>query len=87
MRPTEKQLAAFLSGKSGDAKGRTLNFMIKQDDNWWENNHDFIQWMFPTDEESRFVKDAPKVAPPVSIPYPEMMYSYARFREFLTRTH
>ena len=30
-----------------------------QDDDDWEHQHDYIQWMFPTDEVSLFNDDAP----------------------------
>lgn len=37
----------------------TLQEILDKDDNWWEANHDFIQYVYPTDEPSKFNPDAP----------------------------
>ena len=52
-------LALFLKGSSKDSCQRTLVFVLSQDDNYWENTHDFIQWLFPLTEVSRSVRNAP----------------------------
>ena len=33
-----------------DACGRTLTWIVRRDDGWLENKHDFIQWLFPLPE-------------------------------------
>ena len=37
----------------------TLQEILDKDDDWWNNEHDFIQWLYPTDEHSKFNKDSP----------------------------
>lgn len=51
----------FLSNKGKDSSGRTISEIISQDCVWWERNHDFIQWVFPTKTRSNFNPDAPIV--------------------------
>ena len=82
-RAKEKQLAEFLCATGKDNKGRTLREILSKDDAWWENTHDFVQWVFPTDEPSRFNFIAPLVSVPVRIEAPFLPESYARFRNFL----
>ena len=49
----------FLEGKTPDHRGRMLSMLWKQTDDDAENNHDYIQWMFPLDEPSQAVNGAP----------------------------
>lgn len=37
--------------------------VLNQSDEWWEKTHDFIQWIFPLPEPSRFNPDAPIATP------------------------
>lgn len=49
----------FLLGKGKDSKGRTLEDVLNFDDARLENEHDYIQWLFPLREQSTAVWDAP----------------------------
>jgi len=42
-----------------DNRGRTLSFIWQQDYQWLEQTHDYIQWLFPLPERSRFNPNAP----------------------------
>lgn len=44
-----------------DNCGRTLNFILQQNDEWLESTHDYIQWLFPLRERSGANLDAPLV--------------------------
>ena len=52
-------IIGFLEGKIPDHRGRLLSMLWKQTDDDAENNHDYIQWMFPLDEPSQAVNGAP----------------------------
>ena len=52
-------IVGFLEGKTPDHRGRLLSMLWKQTDDDAENNHDYIQWMFPLDEPSQAVNGAP----------------------------
>lgn len=52
-------IKAFLEGEGPDARGRTLFDVLAMDNAALEQNHDFIQWLFPLREPSRAVPDAP----------------------------
>jgi len=54
-----KQLEDFYLNNGTDDKERTLEFILAQDDEWWEFTHDFIQWVFPTATKSGFNPNAP----------------------------
>jgi len=49
----------FLKGTGPDTRGKTLADVLTQDDAWLEQEHDYIQWLFPLQEESAQVHDAP----------------------------
>ena len=53
------QLLAFYRGQGTDTEGRTLADLWAYSDREMEAVHDFIQWMFPLREPSRFNSDAP----------------------------
>ncbi len=53
------QLLRFYSGSHPDHRGRTLAEILKQDDQWLELTHDYIQWLFPLAEMSRASRHAP----------------------------
>ena len=37
----------------------TLQEILDKDNDWWEFNHDFIQWVYSTDEPSKFNDNVP----------------------------
>ena len=49
----------FLEGPTTDERSRHITEILDQDDWFWENTHDFIQWLFPLNEESSAVRNAP----------------------------
>lgn len=49
----------FLSDLQKDQTGRTHSCILQFSEDEIENNHDFIQWIFPTKEPSRFNQYAP----------------------------
>ena len=55
-------LLEFYRGAGVDARGRTLAELWAYSDGEMEAVHDFIQWMFPLREPSRFNPDAPLVS-------------------------
>ncbi len=52
-------LVDFYRGEAADTEGRILSDMWNWSDEELEINHDFIQWMFPTSDPSRYNPDAP----------------------------
>lgn len=50
---------AFYDGSGFDAAGRSIDEVWAWDHRRLEMAHDFIQWLFPTPELSRFNPDAP----------------------------
>lgn len=60
MKPLNR-LLAFYYGSHPDSHGRMLAEILKQDDDWFEVCHNYIQWLFPTKEYSRVTPDAPTV--------------------------
>jgi len=50
---------AFYQGVGTDSEGRTIGEILAWDDDRLESVHDFIQWLFPLPEPSRFNPDAP----------------------------
>ena len=52
-------LAFYPAGEGPGGSGRTLAQVLAWPDPDWEIHHDFIQWVFPTDEASRYNPDAP----------------------------
>jgi hypothetical protein len=66
MTPTERpghlcpELLAFYGDEEGpNSSGYTLEQVLEWGDEDWEHQHDFIQFLFPTDEPSMFNADAP----------------------------
>jgi hypothetical protein len=53
------QLIDFYRGEGTDAEGRRLEDILAWPDDDLEAVHDFIQWLFPLPEPSRFNPDAP----------------------------
>lgn len=52
-------LLYFYSGTHPDHRGRMLAEILRQDDDWLELTHDYIQWLFPLGELSRASRHAP----------------------------
>ena len=48
----------FLNG-GVDHQGRTHAFILEQGDQWLEDTHDYIQWLFPLDELSGSKRASP----------------------------
>lgn len=57
------RLLDFYRGAGTDAEGRTLAEILTWGDDDLEAVHDFIQWLFPLPEPSRFNADAPLLTP------------------------
>lgn len=53
------RLVTFYRGEGTDTEGRRLTELWSWDDDSLEAVHDFIQWLFPLPEPSRFNPDAP----------------------------
>jgi len=53
------QLLAFMRGSGTDAEDRTLDQILAFDDQLWNCCHNHMQWVFPTEEPSKFNEDAP----------------------------
>jgi hypothetical protein len=53
------QLIKFYRGEGTDSEGRRLDDVLAWNDDALEAVHDFIQWLFPLPEPSRFNPDAP----------------------------
>src|SRR3954471_23369498 len=53
------RLTDFYRGFGTDAEGRTLGEVWSFDDDRLKDVHDFIQWLFPLREPSRFNPSAP----------------------------
>jgi len=53
------QIVEFYAERGADGAGRTLRELWSWDDEELELTHDFIQWLFPLPEPSRFNPDAP----------------------------
>jgi len=51
----------YLNGRGIDHKGRKLDEVLKQNDVYLEENHDYIQWLFPLKEPSYNVPEAPVI--------------------------
>ena len=53
-----EQLVKFFEG-GVDHAGRSFDFILDQNDDWFEKTCDFIQWVFPTDESTRQAEFVP----------------------------
>jgi len=80
---TEEDLAAFHAGRGRNQEGYTVEKILKKGPWFWDKNHAFIQWCFPTREKSAHNSKAPVLSginvPP--FPAPFLPALYARFRE------
>jgi hypothetical protein len=53
------RLVEFYFGRATDSEGRLLHEIWEWGDDDFEEVHDFVQWLFPLPEPSRFNPDAP----------------------------
>lgn len=56
-----RQLIDFYEGKGVDCRGQHLETLLAWPNEKLEYQHDFIQWLFPLDEGSRYAVSAPIV--------------------------
>lgn len=56
------EIEKFYMEDSPNAAGYVLEDILSQSDSWLEQKHDYIQWLFPTDEPSRFNQKAPVIS-------------------------
>lgn len=59
----DSRLLRFYRGDGPDSEGRRLDQILAWDDRLLEGVHDYIQWLFPLDEQSAFNADAPLLTP------------------------
>lgn len=64
-RPPPEALLAFLRGVGSGPENFDLEQILRWDFDRWENQHNYIQWLFPTDEESEYHPEAPVLTPEV----------------------
>ena len=81
---------AFMENNGSDHKKRKLLDIIKEDDHFWEREHDFIQWLFPLDEKSMAVPKSPVLRAPEiqdikdsQIAQEALQKATKRFKQFL----
>lgn len=55
----DDRLIEFYRGQGLDHRGRRFEDILAWDDAQWERVHDFVQWVFPLPEPSRFNQHAP----------------------------
>lgn len=60
------RLLAFYRGGAPDDRGRMLAEILRQDDVWLEDTHDYIQWIFPMRVASGVNPSAPLVTDEVA---------------------
>lgn len=56
---TYLQVLRFLRGEGPDGENRSLDSILNQNDEWWEESHNFVQWLFPNTAASDYVVGAP----------------------------
>jgi hypothetical protein len=59
----DSPIVRFYRADRPDTRGRSLDDILAWDDGQLEAVHDYIQWLFPLDEPSRFNPDAPLLTP------------------------
>lgn len=57
------RIIAYYECLGADGAGRTLDDVLSRDDEFIEDSHDFIQFLFPLPEPSAFAPDAPLLTP------------------------
>merc|ERR1719401_2051229 len=63
--PTAEVFRAFYRGDGQDTRGRKIEEIWGWPDSHLERSHDYIQWLFPTDQESMFNPGAPNFPKPL----------------------
>ena len=53
------ELVSFFRDKIGHPRYGSYEVIISNGDEFWEKTHDFIQWIFPLNESSRFNRESP----------------------------
>jgi len=53
------ELVSFFRDEIGHPRYGSYEVIISSSDEFWEKTHDFIQWIFPLNESSRFNQKAP----------------------------
>lgn len=61
----QNQIILFYTGLSPDQRGRKINEIWQWNYAKLEYTHDYIQWLFPLIDKSRFNRDAPTLTPEV----------------------
>jgi hypothetical protein len=56
-------IVGFLEGVTPDNRGRLLSHIHQFSDEQMETTHDYIQWLFPTDQPSQSNYNAPVLSP------------------------
>ena len=56
---TDSLICRFMGGNADHPVHGSLEQILSNDDEFWERNHDFIQWLFPLNEASRSVRNSP----------------------------
>lgn len=86
-------LLDFYQGSGRDGAGRLLTDVWQFSDEDLERKHDFIQWLFPVPEPSRFVKDCPVLTAEDVVAFradpdflDRVLYSADLMRRFYART-
>lgn len=64
-RPSAEKLLSFLRGVGAGPDGFDLEQILGWSLDRWENQHNYIQWLFPTDEESEYHPEAPVLTPEI----------------------
>ena len=54
-------IIAFYMGERPDDQGRYLSEILCRDDEWLEQTHNYIQWLFPNSEQSGVIPNAPTI--------------------------
>lgn len=87
-------IVEFLEGTGIDNHGRCLDQVVAEDDEYWERTHNFIQWLFPLDEESRSVRGSPVLVEENMLAIREsesarnnLQRSVTRYKDFLAGTN
>lgn len=82
----------FLENNSGDHRKRMIHDIWAWDDNAWEEEHDFIQWLFPLSEKSMSVPNSPVIRDSEVLQVREsviaqesLQKSVERYKQFLLR--
>lgn len=58
----KSKLHQFFTEQISHPKHGLHGEILEKDDEFWENTHDFIQWVFPLDEKSRSNHNAPRLS-------------------------